>query len=157
MFSVEDLRFAQKYPFSNIAKAFVKSSNVSLENVSPIVLERSKAVIHAALNDIEYNPMISSSKTMLEQEVLAYPVSKIIVSFMKDDLFIEKFSVLWQKKVFSDLETEKDDTLLVLGDELGIKWLRPKDESCFVQVSVSTFLLAGFKQDFLKLVSFFLF
>ncbi len=153
VFSVEDLKVAQKYPFSKDAKLVVKQSGLSLDNVSEQVVERAKAMIRSSLEGHEYSPSISFSRGMLEEEILAFPVAKVILSFVKDRSFAQKFSSMFAKKVFAELEREKDDTLFSLAESLGLKYRFPQDESFFVQVKVPDFLSANFRQDFMKLVN----
>ncbi|MBI4044608.1 MAG: hypothetical protein HY392_02785 [Candidatus Diapherotrites archaeon] len=153
MFSVEDLHFAQKYPFSLIAKRVVKESNLSLDSVSEEIIGRARAMALSSWGGKSYRPNIVSSRELLEQEVLAFPVAKILVSLAKNDLLARRFCEMNAKRVFGSLEGEKNDALFQLAQELGIEFSFPEKEDFFAMVSVPVFLSASFAQDFMKLAN----
>lgn len=153
MFSGQDLHFAQKYPFSLIAKRVVKESNLSLDSISEEIIGRAKAMVLASWQEKSYRPTIVSSRELLEHEVLAFPVSKILVSLSKTDLLTKRFCAMNAKRVFSSLEEEKNDVLFQLAEELGIGFDLPDNGTFFASVTVPVFLQASFTQDFMKLVN----
>lgn len=153
MFSLEELKFAQKYPFSSATKAVVKQAGIQLDNVDSQVVLRARAMVLACIGEKTYKPMIFSSKQLLEQEVLAFPVAKIIVSFSKDRAIARKFAAMIAKRVFLDIEKEKKEVLEVLSRDLLVKAEFLDKGSFFAKVLVPDFLLADFSQDFMKLVN----
>lgn len=158
MFSVEELRLAQKYPFSSYARAVVKASNLSLENVSDEVISRASLMICSSLEEKSHRKETPSHKNfshkgVLEQEILAFPVAKIILSFMKERSFVQAFSSMISKRVFSELESEKDELLFMLAKDLSLSFEPDEQDGFFASVKLSSFLSAGFRQDFMKLVN----
>ncbi len=153
LFSVEELKLAQKYPFCVTAKRVIKSSGVSLEKISEPVFDRARKMIESSLNEQVYSSPIYSYKELLEQEILAFACAKILVSFFKNKSFIEKFCSMFAKKIFHELEQEKDNDLFLLASDVGIKWGYSSSEPFFAQVPVVAFLSADFHRDFMKLVN----
>src|SRR3989344_3952639 len=91
MFSIQELRFAQNYPFSTTAKRVVKESDFSLEEVPDEILSRAKVqVVAAAKNSSIEFPAIQSREILLN-EVLAFPVAKILVALTKKEGLTRKF------------------------------------------------------------------
>lgn len=153
VFSVEDLHFAQKYPFSLLAKRVVKESNLSLDSVSEEIINRARSMVLSSWGGKNYKPNIVSSRELLEHEVLAFPVAKILVSLAKNDLLARRFCAMNAKKVFAGLEEEKNDAIFQLASELGIEFSFPDEQLFFAKVSMPVFLSASFAQDFMKLAN----
>ena len=131
----------------------MKESNLSLESISDEIIGRARAMILSSWQEKSYKPNIVSSRELLEQEVLAFPVSKILVSLAKNDLLTRRFCAMNAKRVFASLEEEKNDVLFQLAQELGIEFTLPEKEVFFAAVSMPVFLSASFAQDFMKLAN----
>jgi len=65
LFSVEDLRFAQKFPFSALAKRVVKESDFSLDQLPNSIVLRARKMVSMALENKRYNPQPGGSTTLL--------------------------------------------------------------------------------------------
>ena len=153
MFSVEELRFAQKYPFSSTAKRVVRQSNLSLGELPVEVIERAEVLVRNALQGIEYKANVVSSQGLLLNEVLAFPVAKIIVSCIGKDEAIRKFSVLIAANTLRHLEAEQPETLFAIAADLSIRFDLSEGGQEFARVVLPDFFAAGTKDEFMKLVN----
>lgn len=146
-----DLSLAQKYPFLPLTKKIVKNSGLNLDSVPEPVLERAKAMVKIAQEEKDYNPHISISEELLKNEVLAFPVAKILISVINSEDLFRKFSKMFENSIFSNLENEKDEFLIDIGMDLGLKFNLA--EKYFVELSVPDFLRASFSTPFMKIVN----
>ncbi len=156
MLTVKELRFAQKYPFTSIAKQIVKEKNLSLEQVPEQVIKRAALMISFAdKNKLYFQEQISESKEILEQEVLAFPIAKILLSLQSNLFLIEKFSFMIGKSTFKYIELEKDrtQTMLDLAKDLEVKFSLAQREDFFVSMDLLEYLKGSFKEEFMKLVN----
>jgi len=111
-FDEKELEFAQKYPFSPAAKSIVKNSGFSLEEVPRSVLARARSMVASAYARHDYSPKIREAKELLVDEVLAFPVSKILVSAIDSFELNRKFASMVSSSVFRNLEGEKAEIAL---------------------------------------------
>ena len=151
-FDEKELEFAQKYPFSPAAKSIVKNSGFSLEEVPRSVLARARSMVASAYARHDYSPKIREAKELLVDEVLAFPVSKILVSAIDSFELNRKFASMVSSSVFRNLEGEKDDALFGLASDLGVKFSLP-DSGFFAELGVADYLRPELNEPFLKLVN----
>lgn len=154
MFSLQELSFAQKYPFTRTASAIVRKSNFALQDVPREVRERAKAMMGAAMGKMQYLPIVTSSQELLLSEVLAYPLARIFVSAVSSDDLCRKFARMVSENCFEHLNSaEKSSVLLDLASELGIGF--ELEDDFFASVSLFDYLRASFRQqdDFMKPVN----
>src|SRR3989344_1044891 len=149
MFSVQELRFAQKYPFSKIAKQIVNESDFTVENVPREVFARARAMVNAAFTDQEYSPHIETSMDVLRNEILAFPVAKILVSIIDRLELYRKFSVLFGKVVFTNLEKEKNEVLIDMANDFGLK-IYLSDPPYFVEMGLADYLNNNLDENFIQ-------
>ena len=152
LFSVEELRVAQKYPFSNLAKRVIKDQDFSLDKIPDSIISRAKLMILTALKNKQYNPKILSSSTLLKEEIISYPVAKIFISLMDNEDFTYRFSKMISKNVFSNLEREKNEIVFDIASDLKLKFSIGESEESFVLISLKDFLQIDFG-DYFKLVN----
>lgn len=152
-FSISELRYAKNYPFSSAAKRIVRESGFSLGDLPEQIVERSKSMVAAAFSEQEYNPRIENSAELLVNEVLAVPTAKIIVSIINRLELYRKFSQLIVDSVYSSAIGEKDETLLKLAFELGMKFYLPETGLNFAGLSLADYLRADFNNASMKLVN----
>ena len=147
------MQFAQRYPFSLQAKHFLKNNNLSLENIPEEIIARAEAMVSSAAKGKEYALVINSSELLL-QEIMAFPISKILVSLQKDSFLNEKFAWMLSKNFleYLDLEKNKKQAALELAEQLGIKFDFLGKEF-FVSLALKEFLGIEFKAPALKLVN----
>ena len=152
MFSTQEMVFAQKYPFSEIAKSIVKKSDLQLQDVTREVRSRAQAILSATLEQKPYKPKVSSSRELLMNEILAYPIAKIYVSALSSTETGRKFSKLIANTTFNRLIKEKDSVIFDLANELAIKF-NALDNNFFASMSLFDFLKVHFFEDYMKLVN----
>ncbi len=154
MASIERLRFAQMFPFTNRAKAVLRELKLSLEDVSEETMNRAKIVVSHAFKKKEYMPQIINSSDLLEQEIIAFPVSKIIISLMNEPMLFKGFASMVAKSTFAYLEQAKDRKQLALdlAEDLSIDF-GIAEGSFFVSMPLEQFLSIKFRHPSLKLVN----
>jgi len=155
MVSLQELRFAQRYPFSSVARKVVKESNIPLDAISQDVINRAALMIaHAAKNKPYFLDSITSSEDLLQNEVLAFPVSKILLSLQGKENLFEKFSSLVADSALRHLEQEKNakEVLFELAKDLGINFSLA-DSPFIVSVPLSEFLQINFNEPAMKLAN----
>jgi len=157
MHSLEELSFAQHFPFSNAAKRVVGEKDLSLENLPEPVIERAELMVRHALLGKDYSPNLQVSELLLN-EILAFPVAKILVSFVREQALFRNFSSMVAKSGYLFLSSEKEGgkIALELASDLGLKFDFPEDKSFFVSLPLKEFLSIPINEDSLKLVNQFL-
>ena len=151
MASLAELRFSQKYPFTSTASNIVKERNLSLDRVPEEVLHRAQWMVSSAVLSKPYAFRATESQSVIENEVLAFPVAKILLSLSKNSSWMERFAGLIAQQSFQQLELEKSETLLDLASELNVSFALA-DPPYFVELSLLEYLKASFPQPFMKLV-----
>lgn len=156
MIALEKLVFAQKYPFSSTAKDCIKKLDLSLNDLPKEVKDRAFLRLSYAVNKKQYIPEhIFGSEEFLKQEVLAFPVSKILVSFLKKEDW-EKFAKNIAENTFYYLEKEKNkkQALLDLATDLNIEFELMPNESFLIKIPLIEFLSTiSFSEKQLSLVN----
>ena len=155
MAAVEALKFSQKYPFSRTAKNVLKEMNLSLEDVSMETIKRARVMIELASIGKEYEVEEINHSELLKNEILAFPVAKIMLSFLNKNQLNEKFALMLSKTTFNYLAKEKNrnEILLNLADDLDLKFSLSNDENFFVTLNLLDYLKINFNEEFLKLVN----
>ena len=152
-FSLAELSYAQKYPFAEVAKRVVKESGFTLENIPEPVLDVSRKMINAAFSEKEFVPKIHAYKEIFQTQVLAFPVSKILVSIIGRYELYRKFSKMFSKTIFTYLESEKDDVLIDLAYELKLGFDLADSKNYFVKLDLSDYLKPELNEVFMKLIN----
>lgn len=154
MFTMQELSFAQKYPFTSIAKSIVKESAPSLSSIPAEAKERAKAILASALSNTPYNPKAEGSKELLLNEIVAFPVAKIYASCLSSEETFRKFARLISRSSFESLEKEKDSVIFDVAAELKIRFA-PAEKGFFASLPLFDFLKASFMQSepYMKLVN----
>ncbi len=153
MYSVQELQHAKNYPFSKLAKSVLRESGLSLEDTPDDVIGRAKAMVCAAFSDEGYSTHIQSSPQLLRNEILAFPVAKIIVSIIGRVELYRKFSNMVAESVHASARNEKDGGLFDLASELGVKFDIPESRDFFAQMAMQDYLRADLEATELKLVN----
>ena len=153
MFTTSQLQFAQRFPFSELAKKIVKENDFSLEELPQEVIDRAKVLVQQSFRKEEsLTPTISSSNVLLN-EISAFPVAKILVSLINKPYATERFSSFIADAAFRHLEREKDELLVELASDLGIKFSLSERKDFFAEIKLMDFLQIDFLHDFMKLVN----
>ena len=151
--SIEQLQFAQRFPFSSASKRFLKESGLKLDSVGEEVLNRAAIMISHAAAGKEYVVDIRSSD-LLEHEIVAFPIAKILLSLMKDPSLYRSFSSMISRSTFNYIEKSADrkQLSLELAKDLGIEFELVDEKSFFVSIPLQQFLSIKFNDSSLKLV-----
>ena len=154
MAGTQQLQFAQKFPFSQTAKKILREINPSIEHIPEETIKRAEVMISHASKGKPYNISIKSTE-MLEQEIAAFPVAKILVSLMKDNFLLKSFASTISKSTFIYLEKSPDrkQLSLDLAEELGLDVSVISEKGSFVEMPLSQFLGIRFNDPALKLVN----
>lgn len=130
-FSTVELAALAKYPFLREASAFIRAEKVSLEE---ILLEPAygrartlgKARVLEALERSPPSERIAVAQADQLAQLLAYPVSRILVSALGDTYLTRRFALREAIAAEGRLESESDDFVLHLASQLGMD-LRRED------------------------------
>ncbi len=154
MAGTEQLQFAQKFPFSETARKILREINPSIEHIPEEILNRAAVMISHASKGKPYNISIKSTE-MLEQEIAAFPVAKILVSLMKDKFLFKSFASMVAKSTFLYLEKSpnRKQLSLDLAEELGLDVSVVSEKGSFVEMHLPQFLGIRFNDPALKLVN----
>lgn len=154
MASLGDLRFSQKFPFSSTAKRVVKELDLSLDDVSEDVLGRAKLMVsNASTGKRNFSELYSTE--LLENEILAFPVAKILLSLQNNPLAFQKFCQMVSDSVFFYLEKEskKLDVGMFLSKDLDFSVELCDNANFCVSIPLADFLKIDFFRPNMKLVN----
>ena len=154
MAELEQLVFAHMFPFSGEAKKIVEGSGERLEQLPAEVTERAASMISSAWKRQPHRLEITS-RELLEEEVLAFPTAKIILSFLNDPLLNERFSRMIADNTFYYLQRakRKGRQALEIAEGLGLAFTPTEKPGFFVSMDLTDFLKASFSLPNLKLVN----
>ncbi|MBN2126882.1 MAG: hypothetical protein JW703_00650 [Candidatus Diapherotrites archaeon] len=153
MDSLTDLAFAQKFPFLIKAKQIVEKTGLSIDSVPEDVLNRATLMVKAAVAGKEYFPEIRASVELMKNEILAFPVAKIIVSKMNSSNALDSFSELFSKNTFNFLSNEKTEKIIDFALELKIVFDPLLEKENFASMKVLDYLENDFSSTQMKLVN----
>jgi DNA primase large subunit len=154
MDSLTELVFAQKFPFLEKAKTIVRNSGLNLESIPEEVLNRAVLMVKAGAQGKDYNPEISSSAELMKNEILAFPVAKIIISKMNSSTALDAFSEMFSKNTFNFLSKEKDEKKLIdFALMLKLKFEPLREKEVFALMKVTDYLKHDFNLSQMKLVN----
>ncbi len=130
MGSVE-LATLAKYPFLHEASAYIRSEGVSLEELlTDDAYARARAMgkahVVGALERSGPDERVSVDPGDQLAALLAYPVARILVSAIGDNYLIRRYSLREAMVTEARIESESDDLVLHLANELGVD-LRRED------------------------------
>jgi len=121
-----DVREYARYPFLRGASEFVKGSKVELEDLlshsafSQARMRGKERVLDAIEKaSIDDNPMVTEEERL--QEILSYPMARILVSCVGDGFLIRRYSLAEAKTAYDRMQTEKVETLMEIASELGVE------------------------------------
>ena len=154
MHTRQQLLFAQHFPFSNAAKKIVGGENLSLAELPLPVVERAELMVQHTFSGKKYSFELSQSELLL-QEILAFPVAKIIVSAAGDPRLYRRFSAMVADSAYAFLGREKDkkEVAISIASDLDIKFDFSENKAFFVSMPLQQFLSIPFEDSSLKLVN----
>jgi DNA primase large subunit len=120
-----DLVLAAKYPFLKESAKYLKDTGVTLDElVSSRAYElaryQGRERVMEALEEgtIEDHPM--ASRADATNELLSYPIARMIVSAIADPTFVNRYAIAEAKKARGRLNDENVSFLLGVAQELGL-------------------------------------
>jgi DNA primase large subunit len=155
MHSLNELKFAQKYPFSAKAKRIVEIDGTSIDSLPNQVIDSAGMLVKASVLNQKYltPEEIHLSKDLLKNEVMAFPVAKMIVSKMNSFTALNDFSEFIALNAFNSLQKEKRKTIIDLAMELKLKFYPIFSDEFFASMKVLDYLGNDFSQKEMKLVN----
>src|SRR3989344_4926342 len=133
-----DLVLAQRYPFSAYAKAVVKTSDSVLDNIDGAVLQRAQFMLQRAFGGKPYEQYSDTYDHTMTNEILAFPVAKILVRLINRLELTRKFAVMWGSFILSKLDELKEvRQIFRIAEELGIEY---EDTGNGIAVPISHYL-----------------
>ncbi len=111
-----------KYPFIQEALAYVKERGYSIEDIvsRPAyrqVRARGRKRVLEALSTTEIKEDMALQP---EEELLSYPVARILVSMLQDTYLQRRYAVWEAKRAYAFLAIEKDEGLLAVGKDFSL-------------------------------------
>lgn len=154
-FTIEELYFAARYPFSNTAKRIVKVTNPAIDELLGKrfgIVELAKRNLIAVLKRKPYPASIDiANAEILQSHILAFPLAKIMVSFLDNPKYYDYFAKAVRDSTFAMLQNTSDfSELIALANDLKLKF--EIDEGLF-KIGVLEFLSIPIKNDTLKLAN----
>jgi DNA primase large subunit len=153
---MEKLTFAQKFPFSDIARNYLKDLNISTKSLPENAIKKSALMVSRAFSGSTYTIDLSNpQKDILELELMAFPIAKMFVSLMKTPNIVEKFCFMVYKNTFNNLIESKDakESCLQLADDFKIKYSLSEEKDFFVEVPLLEYLKINFIDEESKVLN----
>lgn len=150
-----DLVFCALFPFSEQARTFLKEKNVALDNIPDYVIKRAALMISRANSGQDYIIDLSNSHDVLENEIIAFPTAKLIVSLMRTPNVIEKFCSLVRKRTFDALVSNDNSKELCfsLADDFALSYKISEKDILRVELDLIDYLGINFVDDESKLIN----
>ncbi len=151
---MQQLLFAQHFPFSEAARKLVREKNLSLEGLPEPVIERAVLMVEHSAANKQYVFFLHNTD-LLMQEILAFPVAKIILSVLRDERMYEKFAALFADAALDYLNTAEDskEAMVSLASELGLNFGFADNEGRVVSLPLMDFLSVRISDPLLHLVN----
>jgi len=112
------------YPFTQEAAEHVRQAGYSLDSLlektffNPVRNRATERVQGAIVGEIQD----SSPRTDAEllSELLSYPLARVIISCLKDDLLVRRYALAEAKLAYRRMQKEKEMALKSLAEDLGL-------------------------------------
>ncbi len=133
MVPISQLQFARKYPFSSVAKTAVRQLVPNLDAIDKPILDAAIQIIevcastspksrrafverHFAQRDLSYPEFLS-------RDVSVFPVTKILLSYLRNPTLFDRFATLMGDLTFEYLVNEKEriSVWLDVAADLNVK------------------------------------
>ncbi len=133
MVPLSQLQWARKYPFSTQAKIAVKQLSPDLERMEPSTIDVALSFVEAcaatspkarrAFVERHFSKRDLSYAEFVQNDVLAFPLTKILLSQQRNPMLYERFAQLMGDLTFEYLIAEKDkvNALVELANDFKVK------------------------------------
>ena len=120
-----EIAMAAKYPFLKDAAKYLRESGVTLDQlVSNMAYEQArfqgKERVMEILEDGSIDDHPVASKVDATNELLSYPIARMIVSAVADPAFVRRYAIAEAKKANQRLRNEETEFVMKVADELGL-------------------------------------
>lgn len=120
-----DVRLAAKYPFLRESSEYLKASGVGLDGLTKgVAYERARLMgkerVMEAVDSgiVDDHPM--ASEVDASNELLSYPVARMIVSAVADPMLVNRYAIAEAKKADERLRAEELPFIVRVAEELGL-------------------------------------
>jgi DNA primase large subunit len=121
-----EVREFARFPFVRGASEFVRRSKVELDDLlghiafSQARMRGKKRVLDAIEKaSVDDNSMATEEDRL--QEILSYPMARILVSCVGDGFLIRRYALAEAKTAYDRMQTERVETLMEIAAELGVE------------------------------------
>ncbi|QQR92585.1 MAG: hypothetical protein IPJ89_05570 [Candidatus Iainarchaeum archaeon] len=163
---IAQLQYARRYPFSQQGKNTIKQLAPNMEQLSEGVFQRASELVVAALtlSGKQQQAFISnhlkqrelSYEEFLVQDVIAFPIAKILLSFQRQTQGNERFAGLMGDLTFEYLVNEKEKLTNFLDLAQGLKLrvdLRQEDHIQKIAIPLTQYISFPLRDAQLHLVN----
>ncbi len=148
--------FAQNFPFSASARNHLKKLDIQTNSISSSAIKRAELFIEKAFfSDKDYAYLKSPYPEDQENNIVAFPVAKMIVSAMNTPNIIHKFANYFRIRTFSVLQNSlerRNDDAMALASDFGIHFSLSSDGN-FFEVPLVEYLSIHFMDDSSRLIN----
>ena len=121
-----EIATAAKYPFLKESAKELRDSGVTLDQlVSSMAYERArfqgKERVMEILEDGSIDDHPLASKVDATNELLSYPIARMIVSAVADPAFVRRYAIAEAKKANQRLKNEDTSFIMKVANELGLE------------------------------------
>lgn len=120
-----DVRRAARYPFRRDSAALLRESGIGLDRLISGIAYQGARVLgkQRVLEAVEYAKVVNhpvSKETDAMNELLSYPVARMLVSCLGDKKFVNRYAIAEAKKADERLRAEDLGFVKRVADELGL-------------------------------------
>ncbi|HSV42651.1 MAG TPA: DNA primase large subunit PriL, partial [Methanomassiliicoccales archaeon] len=121
-----ELKQLARYPFLKVASEYVRANSVSLEELlgngafEPARRRGYQRVLDALNGANVTRGGVSAEEHAVLNEVLSYPVARILVSCIADDFLIRRYAIAESKMMNDQLRTDDVPVLMEVAEDLGV-------------------------------------
>lgn len=114
---MNQLEFSVRYPFTSSAKRAIEENNIQInDRIIELALER----IKIALTEGRVPKIIKLHDSELIEQIASYAASRMILGYSRNRFLINKCAVAESKRVSGYLESESEELIRQVANELGI-------------------------------------
>jgi DNA primase large subunit len=120
-----NLLFSAKYPFTKEARNFVKQTGLKLADIDKIedeiLLERVKERVSQGIKGKIESPIGTARESVMQREILSYPLAKILVSLIKKRNLLERYAKAEAELALRFMRREEGEVVKGLAEEMKLE------------------------------------
>lgn len=164
MVPLSQLQFARKYPYTSVAKSVVKQLVPDLSRIDSSAMESALLILDACAAsspkvrrkfvESHFSKRELSYAEFLQNDVLAFPLAKIILSHLAHPALYDRFAQLMGDLTLEYVNAEKDkiSAFTTLAHELNVPSSFSLDDNPVITLSLPVYLSIPFRDGQLHLV-----